>query len=644
MKETTQAAEYNVTSNEDLLMGVLNASLSGLQVYKSIYDEEGNIVDFEWVLVNDSVLKTWGKVREEIMGKTLLTVFPGVKNDGLLEKYIRAAKGETLVFKHHYFYDGLDIWFHLSVVPFQDGCILSSDDITVETLALERLKKSNSELEEKVKIRTAQLEKQKEDLYTVFMQAPAMVCILKGPELVFELLNPLYQRMFGTRKLIGLPIVEALPEIKDQSINGILRNVYETGKPFVGEEVVVQVARDEHSPIEDAFFNFIYSPIKDENNKTIGIYVFAYEVTAQVAAKEKLNNTLTALKDFVYTFDTDGRFVYSNKPLLDLLGLSLETIIGKNFHDLNYPFEVATTLQKYIEQVVNTGKEITDETPYTNYEGKLGYYEYIFSPVFDKHGKIILVAGSTRDITERKLAQAELKEKNDELLKINNDLDNFVYTASHDLKAPVSNIEGLLNTLKDKLQTESDAMDEETEMLLQLMDTSVNRFKSTILDLTEITKVQKLEEEDVKEINLSYLFEDVKASIFDKIVESMATIESDFSKVNTVRFSKKNLHSVAYNLLSNAIKYRDKNRASEIFIKTEELKEYIVLTVQDNGLGINKKNQKKIFAMFKRFHDHVEGSGIGLYIVKRIIDNAGGKIKVESEVGKGSTFKVYFKK
>lgn len=81
----------------------------------------------------------------------------------------------------------------------------------------------------------------------------------------------------------------------------------------------------------------------------------------------------------------------------------------------------------------------------------------------------------------------------------------------------------------------------------------------------------------------------------------------------------------------------------EIKIKTEKVKDYLLLIIKDNGLGIDPSNQSKVFKMFKRFHNHVEGTGIGLYIVKRILDNAGGKIEVESEEGKGTTFKVYFK-
>ncbi len=122
------------------------------------------------------------------------------------------------------------------------------------------------------------------------------------------------------------------------------------------------------------------------------------------------DTTLSSITDFAYIFDREGRFLYSNRPLLDLLGITLEEIIGKNFFDLNYPPDLATRLQSQIQQVIESKEIIADDTPFTNPEGKLGFYEYIFSPVIAVDGSVDLVAGSTRDITERKRIEEELRE------------------------------------------------------------------------------------------------------------------------------------------------------------------------------------------------------------------------------------------
>jgi signal transduction histidine kinase len=247
----------------------------------------------------------------------------------------------------------------------------------------------------------------------------------------------------------------------------------------------------------------------------------------------------------------------------------------------------------------------------------------------------------TERTKELKKSEGELILKNDELRKINIDLDNFVYTASHDLKAPISNIEALTNLLKGRLDK---SLSEENKKLLDMIGLCVQKFKTTIEDLTEITKVQKNREQEEEEyISIKEILEDIKIDINQLAVQSKVSIEEDF-EVNTIVFARKNLRSIMYNILSNAIKYRSNDRPPKVRIKTCLEEEYVVLSIEDNGLGISKENHNKIFKMFKRLHNHVEGSGIGLYIIKRIIENRGGKIEVESELNMGSTFKVYFRK
>jgi PAS domain S-box-containing protein len=242
-----------------------------------------------------------------------------------------------------------------------------------------------------------------------------------------------------------------------------------------------------------------------------------------------------------------------------------------------------------------------------------------------------------REISEKQKAEEALRDRNDELIKINADLDNFIYTASHDLKAPISNIEGLVGTMKDELTGQP----KEVEDIIEMVNQSIVRFKSTIQDLTEITKTQKNINEDITYIDVNALLEEIKFSIKDMIKTSQAEIFGDFCKYPDIQFSKANLKSILFNLVSNAIKYKHPERVPEINISCERTGSYVLLIVKDNGLGIPENQKDKIFTMFKRLHDHVDGSGIGLYIVKRIVDNNGGKIEVESELGVGTTFKIY---
>ncbi|MFT2010710.1 hybrid sensor histidine kinase/response regulator [Pontibacter sp. 13R65] len=238
--------------------------------------------------------------------------------------------------------------------------------------------------------------------------------------------------------------------------------------------------------------------------------------------------------------------------------------------------------------------------------------------------------------------ELRVQDRTKELIKINKDLENFVYTASHDLKAPITNIEGLIKALQETLSDNCVEL-EESNSILQMIDNSIDRFKNTLTDLTEVAKLQYQEESNHDSVSFQEILDDVKSHIKRMIQESDAEIEEDFLKVPGVVYSRKNLRSIVYNLVSNAIKYRHPLRQPKIKVSTYQEGAYVVLAVQDNGLGIKTQDHHKVFSMFTRLHDHTEGTGVGMTIVKRIVENSDGKIELESELGQGSLFKVYFK-
>jgi len=294
-----------------------------------------------------------------------------------------------------------------------------------------------------------------------------------------------------------------------------------------------------------------------------------------------------------------------------------------------------------LHQVIDTGaSQWADEFRFRRVDAG---YAYVFGRGYVLHNEYGIpsrMLGSLVDLTNLKQVQEELLQTNDNLVRINNDLDNFVYTASHDLKAPIINLEGLVKKLAKEVQPDQGRIG----FIMELITGTIDTFKKTIQTLTDISRIQKNVSDDESEIDLGELLTDIQTSIRDMIESNEATVKTDFREVGQVHFSRKNLHSIVHNLLTNAIKYRSPDRKPVARITTEDTGDYVALCVKDNGLGISAEQQKKLFTMFKRFHDHVEGSGVGLYIVKRIIENAGGRIEVESTVGEGSEFTVYFPK
>jgi signal transduction histidine kinase len=232
-----------------------------------------------------------------------------------------------------------------------------------------------------------------------------------------------------------------------------------------------------------------------------------------------------------------------------------------------------------------------------------------------------------------------LEDANQELIRINRDLDNFVYTASHDLKAPVANLEGVAGLL---LKKAVGRLDPQEVHMLGMIGEMTRRLRATIHDLTEISRVQKDQDLPLESIAFEQMLEEVLFDLQPLVVEAKALIRTDWGE-REIQYARKNLRSVLYNLIHNALKYRSPDRPLIIAIRTYRAEEEVVLSVSDNGLGIPARQAPKLFGMFKRFHSHIEGTGIGLYMTKRILDNSGGRIEVESQEGTGSTFKVYFK-
>jgi signal transduction histidine kinase len=240
---------------------------------------------------------------------------------------------------------------------------------------------------------------------------------------------------------------------------------------------------------------------------------------------------------------------------------------------------------------------------------------------------------------ELMLAETELREMNGQLRRINADLDNFVYTASHDLKAPINNIEGLMGMVKKHLPVN----DEKVDRLIFMVEQSITRFKNVLKELTEIAKLENTKLQDVEKVEIRPLIEEARLTLKEQIEQTGTRITEDLT-IPAIRFSRKNLRSIIYNLLSNAVKYRSSERDPEILVRTYQYDTgYTVLSVQDNGLGIKEEQIPKMFDIFKRLHSHEEGSGIGLYLVRKIVEDAGGKIEVESKYRVGTTMRILFK-
>ncbi|MGI4738015.1 MAG: PAS domain S-box protein [Janthinobacterium lividum] len=362
-------------------------------------------------------------------------------------------------------------------------------------------------------------------------------------------------------------------------------------------------------------------------------------------SEERLQKALSIDTVGVLFFDLDGSIHDSNAAFERISGYSrAELANGHAYLDaLTAPEFIAATHQA-IAQLRTTGASTPFEKQYLRPDGSRWWGLSAGKRLSEGECVKFVV-----DITEAKHAEAALRHSqqqfqhsNEQLTRTNIDLDNFIYTASHDLKSPITNIEGLLYELQNQLPaTVQQAY--EVGPLLAMMQDSIVRFQRTIGHLSDITKLQKEHNQLVTGVLLQPVVEDVCHDLQPLIRATGAQVEIDVATCPQVLFSPKNLRSVVYNLLSNAVKYRHAERPPQvrIYCHPDQEGKCLVLCVQDNGLGIQQNRYPELFAMFRRLHSHVEGSGIGLYMVKRIVENAGGHIEVCSQLNVGTTFSVH---
>jgi len=291
----------------------------------------------------------------------------------------------------------------------------------------------------------------------------------------------------------------------------------------------------------------------------------------------------------------------------------------------------------YLNEILQ-GKSIRKEVEYPDINGSTAWYLVRMNPVFEKDGVIIGLCISASDITARKLAELERTQIINDLVKHNKDLEQFAYIVSHNLRAPVANILGIT----DLMQNARLSKQEEKEMIGDLT-ISVNRLDNVIKDLNYVLQIKREVTEKKEIVKFSKIVKDIKASVANLVKTENAKIVCDFSKVNEMLTLKSYLYSVFFNLISNGIKYRRPDICPVIEITSAQINNKIILVFKDNGLGIDlNKKRDQVFGLYKRFHNHTEGKGMGLYMTRIQVEMMGGNISVASEVNNGSEFTMEF--
>ena len=380
------------------------------------------------------------------------------------------------------------------------------------------------------------------------------------------------------------------------------------------------------------------NPMYDENKDIVGLSVFVRDVTRRKNAEAKMRRNQQLLSSInrnineaIFRSSLDKGLIYINQAFVEMFGYNTKDEVFKADPEELYASPedrlILTTLemeQGYIENV---------EVRFKKKSGEIFYGLLNSRKTIDDDG-VLHFDGAVRDITKLKEAQSQLEKTNTELTRINKELDKFVYTASHDLKAPLASISGLISIYKNELD------EDKRKNYIDLMERSVHKLENFIKEIVYYSRNARTEVKR-ESINL----QEFVNSIFEDLIylNNSEKIEKIFEVRRNLPFHSdpSRLEAILKNLVSNAINYSDVRKDNpfikvSVDISTDEA----LIQIIDNGIGISEDNLPKIFDMFFRESVDGDGSGLGLYIVSEAIEKLNGKIDVSSKTRQGTTFTI----
>lgn len=529
-------------------------------------------------------------------------------------------------------------------------------------------------------------------LSSTLRQAPVGITIFRGNNFVVEMANTAYLEIVDrpAESFIGRPLFDSLPEVRE-AVEPLLRGVITTGVPYYGNEFPVTLNRFGRPGL--TYFNFIYQPLVSTDGAITGVIVVAMEVTDSVKAKHMLTESERKFRNLVmqspiplaifrgenFVIELANKVMFRNiwrKKEADIIGKSLLEVFPE-LQSQKYP--------DLLRQTMATGKIHKEVESYALVAGDDGmkafYLDFEYAPLREDDGSVSGIMVTVNDVTPkvearqqimqaeesarqfaqklevmvndrtRELAAAnqELKRTNIELERSNADLEKFAYAASHDMKEPVRKISFFAGLLSHNLPAGSD---EKLLGYVSKIDNAASRMTALIRDLLTYAKTTDVPRVTEK-VDLQHLITQVRTDLEVEIAESDARIT--YEGAATIDVYPGQIQQALQNILSNAIKFRRSGQAPVILISNKRVSSeeaglpgaslmYDLIEIRDNGIGFSKDESEKIFDVFTRLHNRAQysGTGVGLSIVRKVMDNHRGFVKAIGEPGKGATFQLFF--
>jgi PAS domain S-box-containing protein len=628
------------------------------------------------IIVEASELGTWElnvKTKDLQYSKRYLEIVTGYKNDEHLshqqllshvhpdDLHIRERAFKEAITSGYIHYEARVMWQDQSMHWVEaKGKLFYDEDKNPEKL-LGTVRDITDE-----KNHQHELEVSEKRFRKLVMESPVPKAILKGKDMVVEIANEALLKNIWRKKeedVESKKIFDIFPELRAQKYGKLLHEVYTTGKIHSESESLLLINGNEGE--QKFYIDFEYAPMREADNAISGIKITIIDVTEKVEARKKIQESekrfrsLTeSIPQLIWETDEKGNALFASGKWLEYTGIQPSREV--EWKTVIHPDDFEENIKVW-SQSLATGKPYKTDVRVLRKDGNYRWHSVIGEPVLNKDNKIIKWVGAFTDIqTEKAFTQElekevtartkELEQKNVELEQMNKELQSFAYISSHDLQEPLRKIQTFATQIIEK---ESQNLSDSGKDKFQRMQNAAQRMQTLINDLLSYSRTN-IQERKFEKVNLSQIIEEVKEDLKEELEQKEAIIESNEScEVSIIPFQFRQL---LYNLASNSLKFSKPDIRPVIKITSKIAKgsdldhdalskdiEYCHISISDNGIGFEPQYSKKIFEVFQRLHGKMEytGTGIGLAIVKKIVENHNGFITAKGEQNKGATFDIY---
>jgi PAS domain S-box-containing protein len=586
----------------------------------TITDMQGTITD-----LNQAVLKLHGfENRDELIGQAAFLLIAERDHSTAMENLQLTLTHETSGLLEYTFLkkNGEEFDGELHAVLIKDeagnpaGFVALTRDIT---------NRKKAEAERKQAEQALNLSEEK--FSKAFNTTPVLMTIEDNKHIIVDV-NKAFLDAFGLEReevvgnrVPGLNILYEPDDLialrKEYQENGVLKDFEIRMRRKTGEVGVVLLSSD----------NFYMDGI--EHTLTSGL-----DITERKHAEEKYRSIYNNSIEGIFQSTEDGHFLSVNPAMSRIYGYDSPEDMLYNVNDIGDQLYVDSEQRKEVRQRLSGGERLAGyESLEYRKDGSTFWSSMSAQAIRDENGKVLYYEGSMEDITPRKHAEAEREKLIAELQSKNEELERFTYTVSHDLKAPLITIGGFLGYLEDDIL---DGNSERVKQDVERINGAVKKMNQLLNELLELSRIGRMTNppEDVP-------FEEIVREALEKVQGQLSSskvkvkVEKGLPIVNGDRIR---LVEVIQNLLDNAVKFMGDQPKPKIEVGVRQAEGESIFFVKDNGIGIGSEYHEKIFGLFDKLDPNIGGTGIGLALVKRIIEVHNGRAWVESEPGNGATF------